>query len=107
MAPRIKSQNTNGRCPVNELIRSPNDGEGVNWATFPDATAGTDSQAGSFFSFSASARLYSLVRMISGERAMAASSAERAAVEAEAASLPLPGLEREIAVRWDEPAGAR
>jgi hypothetical protein len=26
--------------------------------------------------------------------------AERAAVEAEAASLPLPGLEREIAVRW-------
>lgn len=31
--------------------------------------------------------------------------AERAAVEAEAASLPLPGLERQIAVRWDEPCG--
>jgi Winged helix DNA-binding domain len=30
--------------------------------------------------------------------------AERAAVEAEAASLPLPGLERQIAVRWDEPS---
>jgi hypothetical protein len=30
-------------------------------------------------------------------------SAERAAVETEAASLPLPGLERQIAVRWDEP----
>jgi hypothetical protein len=30
---------------------------------------------------------------------------ERAAVEAEAASLPLPGLERQIAVRWDEPCG--
>jgi len=29
--------------------------------------------------------------------------AERAAVEAEAALLPLPGLERQIAVRWDEP----
>jgi hypothetical protein len=28
--------------------------------------------------------------------------AERAAVEAEAASLPLPGLERQIALRWDE-----
>jgi hypothetical protein len=28
--------------------------------------------------------------------------AESAAVEAEAASLPLPGLERQIAVRWDE-----
>jgi hypothetical protein len=28
--------------------------------------------------------------------------AERAAVEAEAASLPLPGLARQIAVRWDE-----
>jgi hypothetical protein len=28
--------------------------------------------------------------------------AERAAVEAEAALLPLPGLERQIAVRWDE-----
>ncbi len=27
---------------------------------------------------------------------------ECAAVEAEAASLPLPGLERQIAVRWDE-----
>ena len=27
--------------------------------------------------------------------------AERDAVEAEAAALPLPGLEREIAVRWD------
>ena len=26
---------------------------------------------------------------------------ERDAVEAEAASLPLPGIEREIAVRWD------
>jgi hypothetical protein len=39
MAPRIKSQNTNGRCPVNELIRSPNDGDGVNWATFSGAEA--------------------------------------------------------------------
>jgi hypothetical protein len=29
--------------------------------------------------------------------------AERTAVEAEAASLPLPGLDRQIAVRWDEP----
>ncbi len=29
--------------------------------------------------------------------------AERAAVEAEAALLPLPGLERQIAVRWDAP----
>ena len=29
--------------------------------------------------------------------------AERAAVEAEAESLPLPGLERQIAVRWEEP----
>jgi hypothetical protein len=27
--------------------------------------------------------------------------AERTAVEAEAASLPLPGLERSIAVRWE------
>ena len=33
--------------------------------------------------------------------------AERAAVEAEAALLPLPGLERQIAVRWDEPRGVR
>jgi hypothetical protein len=24
---------------VNELIRSPNDGDGVNWATFSDAKA--------------------------------------------------------------------
>jgi hypothetical protein len=29
------------------------------------------------------------------------SKAERAAVEAEAASLPLPGIEREISVRWE------
>ena len=29
--------------------------------------------------------------------------AERAAVEAEAASLPVPGLDREIGVRWREP----
>jgi hypothetical protein len=28
--------------------------------------------------------------------------AEHAAVEAEAALLPLPGLDRQIAVRWDE-----
>jgi len=33
--------------------------------------------------------------------------AQRAAVEAEAASLPLPGLDRQVAVRWDEPLGAR
>jgi hypothetical protein len=33
--------------------------------------------------------------------------AERAVVEAEAALLPLPGLERQIAVCWDEPCGAR
>ena len=33
--------------------------------------------------------------------------AELAAVEAEAAFLPLPGLERQIAVRWGERCGAR
>ena len=33
--------------------------------------------------------------------------AERAAVEAEAALLPLPGLERQIAVRWDEHPSTR
>jgi hypothetical protein len=35
--PSAKTQKIIGCCPANELIRSANDGEGVNWATFSGA----------------------------------------------------------------------